>query len=188
MEDEEKNWFGSCFETMLGVAVIGLILFTAVLFMVPLDEIDWRDTVTIQLDDDNTFNLVDNGTMVGTFNGTHHDLVPGDKIILGTVPFTHLSTQSSTSCTSGWDDDYDSMSQDCWTTYWDVIALDVGGMNFSIYGDQGFMHTCFNAFCNVTATVDGDDYWGLDMYAGRLSITVQEFDWVRWCQGEEICE
>ena len=126
---------------------------------------------------------------MGQFNGTHNDLVPGDKIILGIVPFTHISTQSSTACTYSYDDyDDDYYEDDCWTTYWDVFALDVGGMNFSIDGDEGFMHTCFNAFCNVTATVNGDDYWGLDMHAGRLSITVQEFDWVRWCQGEEVCE
>ena len=131
--------------------------------------------------------------MVGTFsfangkNGTHHDLVPGDKIILGIVPFTHFSTQSSTSCTSGWDDDYDSMSQDCWTTYWDVFTLNVGGMNFSVEGYNGFKHSCFNAFCNVTATVNGGPGW-IDMHRGRLTITVQEFEWVRWCQGDEVCE
>lgn len=148
--------------------------------------IDWRDPINLQLED-GAFHEVENGTMVEAFNGTHHDLVPGDKIILGIVPFTHFSTQSSTSCTSGWDDDYDSMSQDCWTTYWDVLALDVGDMNISIEGDKGFMHTCFNAFCNVTAIVNGDD-WGLDMYGQRLTITAQEYKWVRWCQGEEVCE
>lgn len=189
-DSEDVSIFTVFVKGLFGVAAVILVWWVFVMIMFSLimgPTIDWRDPVNLQLED-GVFHEVENGTMVEPFNGTHHDLVPGDKIILGIVPFTHLSTQSSTSCSSGWDDDYDSMSQDCWTTYWDVFDLDVGGMNFSIDGDKGFMHTCFNAFCNVTATVNGDDYWGLDMYAGRLSITVQEFDWVRWCQGEGVCE
>ena len=61
-------------------------------------------------------------------------------------------------------------------------------MNFSVEGSNGFKHTCFNAFCNVTATVDGDEYWGLDMNRKRVTITVIEYEFVRWCQGEEVCE
>ena len=174
-------------KALFGVTAFLLVISVAImiLFSVMYPTIDWRDPVTFQLED-GVFHGVENGSIGEPFNGTHHDLVPGDKIILGIVPFTHYATQSSTACTPTYDDD--DYGEDCWTTYWDVFDLDVGGMNFSIDGSKGFMHTCFNAFCNVTATVNGDDYWGLDMYAGRLSITVQEYDWVRWCQGEEVCE
>ena len=167
------------FTVLTSISVCLVVLM--ILFSAMYPTIDWRDPINLQLED-GVFHEVENGTFGEPFNGTHHDLVPGDVLDFAVVSFSHYTTRSSTTCY------YDSDgNDDCWTTYWDVFTLDVGGMNFSVEGYNGFKHSCFNAFCDVTATVDGDD-WGLDMYGQRLTITVQEFEWVRWCQGEEVCE
>lgn len=162
--------------------------FLSLFFLFPLPSpIDWRDPMEIQLHND-TFYEVENGGRGPLFNGTHHDLVPGDTLYFDEVLITHSSTDSSTSCESGSTDEYGYYEEgDCWTTSWDVFVLDVGGMNFSVEGGSHFMHSCFNALCNITATVDGNEYgryWNGEM----LTITVQEFEWVRWCQGGEVCE
>jgi len=171
--------FFTVLTSFLVCLVVIMILFSA---MYPT--IDWRDTVNLQLED-GVFHEVENGTIGVQFNETHHDLVPGDILDLGVVSFSHYITHSSTSCYYDGDDRDD--SDDCWTTYWDVFTLDVGGMNFSVEGYNGFKHSCFNAFCDVTAIVNGNN-WGLDLYGQRLTIIVQKYEWVRWCQGEEVCE
>ena len=162
------------------------LLFLALYPLLP-SPIDWRDPIEIQLHND-SFYQVENGELGPLFNGTHHDLVPGDTLYFGDVLITQFSTDSSTSCEAGSTDEYGNYQEgDCWTTYWDVFVLDVGGMNFSVEGDSHFMHSCYNALCNITATVDGNEYrryWNGEM----LTITVEEFEWVRWCQGEGVCE
>lgn len=153
--------------------------------------IDWRDSIQLQLEND-TFFHYENGTLGEEFNGTDHDLVPGDLLILGPVSFTHFHTLSSTACYSTYSEsDSDSYSYEddyeCYTSYWDELTFDAAGINFTVSENHRFMKTCFNAFCKVNATVNGDEY-GLGYSSERLRITVQEFTWVRWCQGEGVCQ
>ena len=188
-EKEPTSWVNSLkialFAFSFFGALVGLI-FLSIVWSMP-SPIDWRDPMEIQLQND-VFYEVENGEIGPLFNGTHHDLVPDDTLYFGEVIITHFSTASSTSCESGYTDEYGNYYEgDCWTTYWDVFVLDVGGMNFSVEGNSHFMHSCYNALCNITATVDGNQYgryWNGEM----LTITVQEFEWVRWCQGEGVCE
>lgn len=161
--------------------------------LLPSTTIDWRGPIQLQLEND-TFFHYENGTLGEEFNGTEHDLVPGDLLILGPVSFTHFHTLSSTECYSTYPESYsgsDSYSYEddyeCYTSYWDELTFDAAGINFTVSGNHGFMKTCFNAFCKVNATVNGDEY-GLGYSSERLTITVQEFTWVRWCQGEGVCQ
>lgn len=184
IDSGEELTFADILRNLFGVFAFLSVSLVAVMILVWIivgPTIDWRDPVTLRLSQD-TFYEIENGTVGEAFTGSHHDLVPGDYLDLGTVSFSNHTTRSSTSCY------YDSDgNNDCWTTYWDVFMLDIGGMNFSVEGDSGFKHTCFNAFCSVTATVEGDA-WRLDMYGQRLTITVQEYEWVRWCRGKGVCE
>ena len=171
---------GRLFAVLASISVCLVVTMLLISAMYPT--IEWRDTINLQLED-GVFHEVENGTIGVQFIGTHHDLVPGDVLEFGVVSFNHYATRSSTYCYH----DYEGEHEDCTTTYWEVYMLDEGGMNFSVEGYNGFKHSCFNAFCDVTAIVNGDN-WGLDMYGQRLTITVQEYKWVRWCQGEEVCE
>ncbi len=150
-----------------------------------------REPITLEKKEDLFFNILESPEI--PFNGTHFDLVQGDVLILKAVPFTHFSTESSTYCntysTYSYLDEQSSYETECWTSYWDVFNLKMAGMNFSITGGSGFMHTCFNAFCNVTFIVSGNDVSGEPYFYGdRISVRVSEYNWVRWCTGEVNCE
>jgi hypothetical protein len=173
-----------------------LLLVCDMLSFINLDpHADWREPVALHYVEDTEWWIDDNGTLVEQFGNNTSDLVPGDELQLGEVPSSHLLQRHYWSCYTYCSNDYYrgdyDPGSDCYTDCdriaWHVFSVSVGGMEFILDGGDDFLARCFNAVCQINATVVGDS-WEVSKVGDRVVLKPTSYEWVRWCQGEEVCE
>jgi hypothetical protein len=183
------------FSILIGLVFV-LIISPFLLLVLIIDggfdhEVDWRDSVDLYYAEDAGWWMQENGTLVEQFGNNTSGLVPGDRLHFGEVPSSHLLERHYYSCWTSCSSYDREGSGDCYTDcdliVWSVFSVSVGGMEFILDGGDDFMAHCFNAVCSVNATVAGDG-WEVFKEDGRVVLVPSSYVWVRWCQGEEVCE